>query len=203
LVAKALGISVSVRSLGDKKPSSITFLKQTYGTKLASTCLFEDIDCITQGSGRCLFHGDTCSLPDAGGVDVVVLGPPCQPCSAMRSNRKEVPPHRHPDFTAIFDKTLNYLRVVKPRGGVMEQARGFAKVLQDGVDDHNVPLPHSWLVRFLQELGALGYSHKVFALNNGCWIEAPRERYSERNSEHPSHNAPWSFLLPFRLKVVV
>jgi site-specific DNA-cytosine methylase len=168
---------VDVRVLCDKKPSSISFLKQKVGSSLRQTCMFDDVEAVTAGCGHCHFHGGFCNLADKRKnkekVDLVVLGPPCQPYSWMRHNRKSMPPHRHPDFDTIFMKTVDYLKAVRPRCGIMEQVKGFAAELkpEDGDD-----LPRSWLVHFLELISKLGYVSKVFSLDNKVWSEAPRER---------------------------
>ncbi len=137
-----------------------------------------DVDDVVQQFGECHFHGGACVVPHDERVDLVVLGPPCQPYSAMRANRAQVQPHQHKDFHTIFDDTINYIRVHRPRGGILENVTGFAKHLKPGFDDDLRPLPKSWLLKLLAELETFGYVHRVLKLDSGVWTEAPRERLS-------------------------
>jgi site-specific DNA-cytosine methylase len=51
---------------------------------------------------------------------MVVIGPPCQPFSQMRDQRK-LSPAEHKDYQVTFGQFPGYLERVRPHGGLLEQ----------------------------------------------------------------------------------
>jgi hypothetical protein len=176
-LSKALGFPVDVRLMCDCKDSSIMFLKEAFGTRFPRTHLFEEVDHVTAGAGWCHFHNKHCVVStDDTRVDLALLGPSCQPHSEFRSDRGVVPPHKHPLFSAVFPNSMEYLRAVRPRVAILEQVMGFSKKLPEGEDDEGVPLPYSWLVKFIEGAEELNYKVLCMKLENDIWTEARRSR---------------------------
>jgi site-specific DNA-cytosine methylase len=170
-------VPVQVRVLCDCKISSINFLKAKRTPQMVRTCMFPKVaDVVVGHTSACTFHNAPCVLPDTP-PDIACLGFPCQPFSGMRANRASVLPHMHKDFDAYL-QACDYLRIVRPRCGFLENVIGFGKVLSGTHDSEGRPLPDSWLLDILDVLDECEYVTRVFKLDNGTWIEAPRERFS-------------------------
>jgi site-specific DNA-cytosine methylase len=159
----------------DKKQASIDFAKATYGK--SGSCMFSTIEEVTTRGGFCHMHSRSCALQDVR-PDFVVIGPPCQPYSGMRANRKLVPPHCHADWPVLFVNFVEYLTEIRPHGGILEEVPGFASPVPPGKDENGDDLPATWLAKFLSILRSLGYWAQVLKMNNSIWTESARERFS-------------------------
>ena len=158
----------------DKKRAAQEFLKMAHGGKYQ--CMFGDMDEVSKRCGLCLKHNRTCSLP-SGGVDCVIIGPPCQPFSHMRDKSSTLP-HDHEDWNVIFGGFLRYLKAVLPAGGIVEEVPGFATPFfkEKSALEPTVPLQD-----FVAELKALNYHVQPLKLNNAVWMDVPRERFSTKH----------------------
>ncbi len=132
---------------------------------------------ILRGAGRCGIHDRICTVDQLSRdnrADLFTCGPPCRPFSKARANRREVPPHLHPEF-AILLSTLAVIRLRSPRGGFLEEVPGILTAI-DGHDEQGRPLPHSWAVFIQDQLRAMNYFVAPLLLDGEIWIEFPRPR---------------------------
>jgi hypothetical protein len=178
--AQAANLKYTVRLACDKKEITHRILQMAYPHMVSATaccCCLWTIDEVIKGSGDCRSHCQSCTLDSTAEVDMVIIGAPCQPFSAMRDKAKTLP-HNHADWHVLFDDFMAYLDRWNPKSGICEQVSGFAHPVEPGFDDQGRPLPSSWMNRFVCLLRARRYLVACVRLDNGIWCDIPRDRLS-------------------------
>ena len=82
---------------------------------------------MTEGGGNCLFHQKRCAL-QADCPDIVICDLSCSPFTILRADHGSLPAQDHNDFSMMLS-FVDYVEVRRPLGGILEEAAGFDKLL--------------------------------------------------------------------------
>jgi site-specific DNA-cytosine methylase len=124
-----------------------------------------------------------CRFIQQGSPDVLVGGPPCQPYTFQRGDRKATTATDHHQFDRIFgasDSYMQCLRASRPKIAVLEEVKGFLAI------PHNSSIsPYTRFVReataipldtFHPSRGPLYVSSRAFLLDAQTWLSISRPR---------------------------
>jgi hypothetical protein len=199
IVCKGLGAKVGGGICSDMKESA---------RKVQLLNLRGDIDHIfgtmrehALGHGHCFKHGRQVTVnygvgDDSSGAkpcDVMVVGPPCQPFSSQRGNRKSVNAAQHVLYESTFEvggvdskgSAIELVRARLPGVLVLEQVVGFCK------KDKNGQNPAEVFVRHLKEIKVNGEpfftGFHIFSMSPEAWlcISRPRTLHTQRHTHTP------------------
>ena len=161
----------------DKKAASHKFVSAAF--RNVPTHFFNSLtELVEKEVAYCKSHGRACPVPTDKHVDLMIIGPPCQPFSKMRPKKegkegKQGPATAHPEAHVLKQLAPQILERYNPHGFILEEVPG----LQDRTDKKNIDSP-THLQVLIDDVTERGFHVGVYKLDLGTWCELPCERLS-------------------------
>lgn len=181
MVCKALGIPIGGGTASEMKAQCQEFL--VMNSQLAADHVVDNLSEHTKPHGFCRRHGKICEIYNRGNtVDMLVVGPPCQPFTTFRHDVEKEGPQKHPLYSVAMgggddphDNVISLAIALQPRVMVVEQVEGFARPFGPGASP--LELLCSKMLNIRDQAGdQLFVGAKVFSLDSNTWIEMNRPR---------------------------
>jgi site-specific DNA-cytosine methylase len=173
-----MGIPVETEFIAEKVKGALKFAMTAFEGSINHA--FTDVtDLLAEPLVKCKRHGASCTGVNRSSyqrLDLVTLGPPCQPLSRRRSHSGHTPrtsktAAQHPDIWLSCDFIISYVEMYRPRGLIIEQVPQFAESAPDVDGGYE-----SWAAKLQEGLSRLGYSSEMFDLSLDTWIDVARDR---------------------------
>jgi hypothetical protein len=181
LVFKCLEIPCSGGTTSDLKPHARTFIENNFEGSIEH--MFASMYEHARGCGHDFLQGRTIDIHEKQVVDVLLIGPPCQPFSSQRADRNMKKSREHELFKATFGdgilledggSAIDLIRRRLPGTFIIEQVTTFCKSDAEGFH------PAAAFIKEIEQItkdGAAFYeAFHIFNMSPEIWLTMSRPR---------------------------